>query len=135
MLTYLAWLPLMPTHRLVVCIRHPLDVARSLERRDGMTLEQGLELWATYNQRLLGQIPSDQWVRWVDFDEGAPAIDRLVSELDGDWGMKSNPEARSHYDALAHHHRAEGQLPLEIARLYEELKARANVPRSKNATK
>lgn len=36
----------------IVCVRHPLDVARSLEARNGLPLSRGLALWEIYNARL-----------------------------------------------------------------------------------
>ncbi|HEX6688963.1 MAG TPA: sulfotransferase [Solirubrobacterales bacterium] len=47
-LTLPFWQRLLPQMRYVVCLRNPIDVAASLERRDGMPIEQGLELWRTY---------------------------------------------------------------------------------------
>ncbi len=35
----------------VFCVRHPLEVARSLERRDGLELPVGLALWERYQHR------------------------------------------------------------------------------------
>ncbi|PLK26696.1 hypothetical protein [Novosphingobium sp. TH158] len=42
-----------PRMRLVGTFRHPLAVAASLHRRNGLTMAQGLELWREYNSRLV----------------------------------------------------------------------------------
>lgn len=34
--------------RYVICVRNPLDAAASLQRRDGIPLDQGISLWAYY---------------------------------------------------------------------------------------
>jgi glycosyltransferase involved in cell wall biosynthesis len=47
-LTLSFWQGLLPSMRYVVCMRNPLDVAASLERRDGLTIERGLALWRAY---------------------------------------------------------------------------------------
>lgn len=47
-LTLPFWQRLVPEMRYVICLRNPIDVAASLERRDGMPIEQGLELWCSY---------------------------------------------------------------------------------------
>lgn len=47
-LTLPFWQRLIPSMRYVICSRNPMDVAASLERRDGMSIEQGLELWRVY---------------------------------------------------------------------------------------
>ena len=42
------WKSVIENLRFVVCLRSPLDVARSLEKRNGMTLRQGSYLWYRY---------------------------------------------------------------------------------------
>lgn len=44
-LTLSFWQNLLPQLRYVICVRNPLDVARSLERRDAIPLEKGVRLW------------------------------------------------------------------------------------------
>jgi hypothetical protein len=54
-LTLPFWQRLVPTMRYVVCLRNPADVAASLQRRDEMPIDQGLELWREYvNAALVG---------------------------------------------------------------------------------
>jgi hypothetical protein len=47
-LTLPFWQRLLPRMRYVVCLRNPLDVAASLQRRDGISLEHGAKLWLAY---------------------------------------------------------------------------------------
>jgi hypothetical protein len=47
------WLEALPQASLVATFRHPLGVARSLLRRNGFSLAKSLELWITYNKKLL----------------------------------------------------------------------------------
>jgi hypothetical protein len=47
------WLEALPDLTLVGVFRDPLLVARSLQARNGMSLECGVELWVEYNERLL----------------------------------------------------------------------------------
>jgi glycosyltransferase involved in cell wall biosynthesis len=47
-LTLPFWQNLLPEMYYVLCLRNPLDVAKSLERRDGFPLEKGLSLFFTY---------------------------------------------------------------------------------------
>ncbi len=37
----------------VAIFRHPQEVAQSLKIRDGISLDEGINLWKTYNRRLL----------------------------------------------------------------------------------
>jgi glycosyltransferase involved in cell wall biosynthesis len=47
-LTLPFWQRLLPEMRYVICLRNPLEVAGSIERRDGIPLRQGVELWLRY---------------------------------------------------------------------------------------
>lgn len=47
-LTLPFWQHILPSMRYVICLRNPADVARSLERRDGLSLEQAINLWLVY---------------------------------------------------------------------------------------
>ena len=47
-LTLPFWRALVPKMRCVICLRPPLEVAASLEKRDGIPLETGFSLWLTY---------------------------------------------------------------------------------------
>lgn len=47
-LTLPFWQQLLPEMRYVICLRNPLDVASSLQRRDGMSLAEGIDLWQAY---------------------------------------------------------------------------------------
>lgn len=42
------WIRLVPNLRFVICVRGPLEVARSLAARDHMTIEHGVYLWHHY---------------------------------------------------------------------------------------
>ena len=53
-LTFDLWRSCLETPACVIAFRHPLDVARSLERRNAMPLETGLALWEAYNVSALG---------------------------------------------------------------------------------
>ncbi len=47
-LTLPFWQRLLPSMKYVICLRNPVDVARSLEQRDGFSLEKGVHLWLTH---------------------------------------------------------------------------------------
>jgi hypothetical protein len=125
MVTYPIWKAVLPDHRLVVCLRHPLDVARSLARRDAMSLAQGLDLWLTYNRRLLPHLPEGDSVYWVDFDEGSAGVQRFVHAIAADFPLEPTPGALQYYSPSTHHHRERGTLPVEVQQLYAEMKRRA----------
>ena len=47
------WLAALRQPLLVATFRHPVPVARSLEARNGTSIDAGLALWSVYNERLL----------------------------------------------------------------------------------
>jgi glycosyltransferase involved in cell wall biosynthesis len=47
-LTLPFWQRLAPAMQYVICLRNPVDVARSLERRDGFSFEKGVNLWLAH---------------------------------------------------------------------------------------
>jgi hypothetical protein len=53
--------------QVVFCLRHPLAVARSMEKRYGMVESEGLELWHNYASRFLGGVKRCRVVVF-DFD-------------------------------------------------------------------
>jgi glycosyltransferase involved in cell wall biosynthesis len=47
-LTLPFWRRLLPETRYVICVRNPVEVAQSLQRRDGIPLADGVRLWQAY---------------------------------------------------------------------------------------
>jgi len=47
-LTLPFWQQLLPDMRYIICLRNPVDVARSLEHRDNLSPQQSSTLWLTY---------------------------------------------------------------------------------------
>jgi hypothetical protein len=72
-LTLPFWQQLLPDLRYLVCLRNPVDVARSLEQRDGLTSEQSSDLWLTYVNSAL------------EHSEGRPRLVMFYEDLMGDW--------------------------------------------------
>jgi hypothetical protein len=59
-LTARFWLDLVSDLRVVVCVRHPLEVALSLRRRNRSSYAHGLALWHSYYTTLLDAVPEDR---------------------------------------------------------------------------
>jgi hypothetical protein len=66
-LTLPFWQQLLPEMRYVICLRNPVDVARSLEHRDCLSAELSFKLWLTYVSTALRH--SDGKARLVIFYE------------------------------------------------------------------
>lgn len=75
------WTAHLATPRVVVCLRHPLEVAASLSKRNGFSRQLGLKLWLAYQHRL---------------EEDLAALPRVQALV-------------THYDALMRHPRRELQ--------------------------
>jgi len=59
-LTAAYWLDLQPDLRFVICVRHPLEVALSLKRRNQNSYSLGLRLWERYYATVLDLVPVDR---------------------------------------------------------------------------
>ena len=54
------WLSVVPSLKVIICLRHPAKVEHSLRHRDHTPSEHGLDLWRIYNERLLATVPVAQ---------------------------------------------------------------------------
>lgn len=61
-LTLPFWRQLIPKLKVVICLRSPLEVAQSLVGRGSPASDSLLELWLTYNQRLIMAVPPEDRV-------------------------------------------------------------------------
>jgi hypothetical protein len=59
-LTAAFWLDLLPDLHFIVCVRHPVEVAMSLNRRNRISYALALSLWETYYTRLLEVAPPER---------------------------------------------------------------------------
>jgi hypothetical protein len=81
---------------IVMVVRDPLDVARSLARRDVMSLSTGLGLWARYNTVLWGSLAGMRVhiVRFEDLMQAPAAVVGEVAESLLAWGEIETVAAR-----------------------------------------
>jgi GT2 family glycosyltransferase len=126
-LTVALWLQLFPELKVVVCLRNPLAVALSLHQRY-FSYSTALELWETYNRRVVESVPSDQilvtdYEAWIS--RPAAEIRRTLSFLGLPTTRGSVERARSAIKPDLHHNRFTDRdlLDLEIAPELVELYA------------
>ena len=101
-LTLPFWKSLLPPMHYVICFRNPLDMARSLERRDGFSIQKGFHLWLLYTKAALkhtiGQrrifVFSEAWISGWQHEL------RLLSEFLGIPGQAEQASVRSAVQAL-----------------------------------
>lgn len=125
-LTYAVWRSLLPRHTIVACLRHPMNVARSLAKRDGIPISEGLAMWVEYNERLAEIVSGHADVHWFDFDLGEVAIEKLTRQLGAVLPLKAASAARSEYSPEIHRFREAEPLGERIGSLYESLRQRAS---------
>lgn len=115
------WQEALPGMTLVGTFRHPLAVARSLERRNKFPLEQGFQIWAAYNRRLL-ECYHRQPFPIISFDLPEDAYRQKLATLLPLLGLPAPPDKFAFFEAdLRHGESEELVLPVEIQGIYERL--------------
>jgi GT2 family glycosyltransferase/glycosyltransferase involved in cell wall biosynthesis len=79
-LTLPFWQRLLPSMRYVICLRNPIDVARSLRRRNGFSLDKGVDLWMTYVTSSLSHTSGRRRLL-VFYEDVMDDVDREVERL------------------------------------------------------
>jgi hypothetical protein len=126
-LTIRFWLDLVPELRVITCVRHPLEVALSLKRRNNTSYAHGLSLWHTYYETVLAEVPAERLlVRHYDaiFRDPAAELTRLLAFAS--LSDASAAEAEAALDLGLRHHTldvdlAEAGLAAATIDLYERL--------------
>lgn len=129
-LTLPFWTELMPSIKVLICVRNPLEVAMSLRRRAMSSHAFTFNLWRLYNQRLLDALPEDKLVvthyetyfyrptvelRRVLDSLGLPASDQLVARA-----RSTTLKDLRHHSVTADDLREAGA-PRQVLDLYERL--------------
>jgi hypothetical protein len=126
-LTLPFWRTLVPQIHHVICLRSPLDVARSLERRDRFPMEKGLWLWLLHIRAALQHtaaqprllLASDRWI-----DDWHGQLDRVARFVTG---RSDALDADAHHaveaviDRTLWHHRSATSAVARSLELYESL--------------
>ncbi len=93
----------------VVCLRHPLEIAASLERRNGFAPAYGMALWERYLRSLWSHL-AGQPALVVDYDavlaRPAEVIDALAAFVADHTGVTADGTARGRRRRLARRGRA-----------------------------
>jgi hypothetical protein len=121
LLTIDLWREALPHLRAVGTFRHPLSVARSLQKRDGGELQKWLDLWMLYNERLL-RYQKELRFPLLSFDSGddtyRAALRRIACELH----LRAPSQQEFFVPNLRHQRHAVADLmPPEVAELYTRL--------------
>lgn len=120
--------------RIVVCLRHPLEVAASLAQRNGHTRALAFRLWSSYNRAIVeNSTPGERLVTHYSsyFPDACPEISRLLRLLHIDPADEVVERCAAMIAPDLRHHREDvvqaDCLPPAVAELYETLAAEAAV--------
>ena len=124
LLTLEGWIEALPGLELVGIFRHPLAVAESLRRRNGFSIEKGLGLWSTYNDRLL-RYQERYGFPVVCFD--AEGLTDLVARLATSLGLPPATGPLDFYQAELRHAAPDSDalVPDDVHRLHLRLRQSA----------
>lgn len=128
-LTLPAWLQYgLVVEGMVICLRHPYEVARSIKKRNHVPLSVGYRLWIDHNQRLLNYLGTQQncWIRYHCLFEREAFIAEMGRafvvcgrEPDADeLGALFNKCVKP---GLKHHQGSDAALPREVRVLWEKI--------------
>lgn len=101
------WLSALPGTRFVLCVRNPLEVALSLQRRSATSPSLALSLWTTYNRRALAAVPPGERVVATYesfFEDAAGALRRILVGIGVDVPDAAVAAAAAHVKPALRHH-------------------------------
>lgn len=107
-LTLPFWQPLLPSVRLIICVRNPFEVAQSLCQRHHLTENFGIQLWLTYTESLLRMTRPEQRLvlHYQDLlDAPQPQIRRLTAWLEISSSQDAMQDALAVINPVARHQR------------------------------
>jgi hypothetical protein len=99
------WKALIPDVRFVICIRNPLDVAKSLAKRDVISILQGTNLWSRYMHAVIRDTEGSPRVFtfYEDYFNGDQEIKRVVEFCGLPWHEKSSTHEGAVVPEVKHH--------------------------------
>lgn len=110
------WQTIVPQLKFVICLRNPLTVAASLQKRDGISLPHAISLWMQYISAALAKTtPQNRIVVFYEDFFSAPEaeLERLTSFLNLSLQRNDLILQGSIYDKLRHHDISEHQLQID----------------------
>jgi hypothetical protein len=137
-LTARFWLDLLPELRVVVCLRHPLEVALSLKQRNNTSYAHALSLWHSYYQTLLDAVPEERRIvtHYDAYFRDPEAETARVVAFAG-LPASASAEAEAASEPELRHHRlditlAEAGVDPDTIKLFEQLREEAGDPLAAN---
>ena len=131
-LTLPFWRAIIPKLRTIIVVRNPLEVAYSLNQRNGVSLHLALSLWGVYNQHALSATgPKNRIVSHYDsfFEDPRAELLRILSFL----GLPDSEAAKAvalisrtrRHTHFTTQQLLDAQIPRPLFQLYQQLSAEA----------
>lgn len=126
------WRSIISRLRFVICVRSPLDVAKSLASRNHMTIEHGAYLWSRYMHAAIRDTKgcARQVIFYDDFFDSDGAANGQLLEFCGLKSTRGESELASDIRSHLRHHRSDtvelldkSSVPLHSKLLYLGLRA------------
>lgn len=125
-LTFPRWKPFLGRYRIVACLRHPMNVARSLQVRNNLPIDKGLALWAAYNRQLLDHVSRETECFWVNFDAPEAELVGRIQTICSRLGLRGNAGNLTNFNPFLRHHQELPPIPdRAIQELYDRLAEKA----------
>ena len=123
MLVLEGWKSIYPALEYVGIFRHPNAVAKSLEKRSGMSWEASLNLWYAHNSVMYQEYKAKKFPI-LDFDDDEAVLDEKIATVAKEMGLTvSGDEEKFYSPDLKNNKETDGPaLPWKIRRLYKKLK-------------
>jgi len=117
------WIEAVPDLEMVATVRHPLSVARSLQRRSGSeSVEPWLDLWLAYSRPLL-ELVEARGFPIIDFDLPADAYQARLAAVIEELKLPGPERDEAFFEpSLRRTPAADEPLPDEVVRVYEALR-------------
>ncbi len=116
------WKILVPDIQFIGIYRHPMAVAKSLQKRGHLPIADGLALWQHYNKLLLRERKQRRFPM-LCFDWDEQTLQERLARAATDLGMSGAAEDDPFYAPELRHHNftALDELPWRVRRLYRQL--------------
>lgn len=123
LITLEGWLNVLPAARCVATLRHPLAVAQSLQTRNKFSYQKSLDLWVSYNIRLLNY-QREMNFDVINFDWPADRYQAKLIDMATCLGLVAPENGFSFFQPKLRNSSIEGEIPLpaRVAEIYAALR-------------
>ncbi len=121
-----SWLEALPDARLIATFRDPYAVARSLNKRNDMPMEQGLALWRAYNERLLAACQTHD-IAVINYDWSPPLYRQGLAVLCAATGLSPPPDGFQFFETKLKRNQSAhpGELSPPLSTIHRRLRSAA----------